>query len=381
MRTFLVAVVAFLVLCGTATAQTPADLRQAFERVYANPLDIQANLDYARAAERYGHRRLATEAYSRVLERDPDNIEAGRALLRLMGVIVPPSTTVVAVVGAEFQGNPLLRRSGSKNDLIPSARLLVNHERPLLGLRWRAQGDLYANRYALNHPEVSFAYLGGRSGPLIPLTRDWRLFVAPGGGAAYLDGHFLFAEAGGQVSLERVTAGAFRGVDVRASYVYVAREFSNRNGAVVDVSPHFAWGNVFAAGDALTFRIGYRLSAVSARRGGRLNDFPGHFHQVGAVAEYLMPLRRGVFAGPTLALHHRWFLGREVRHPGESHRRDILVAPGAKLVWREAIPRTAKLPPADIVGFYQFQWNHSTVGAESYKNHRVGVQLVWRFHM
>lgn len=373
MKRIVLALAALALLCGTAKAQAPPELRQAFERVFADPTDVHANLDYARAAEKYGQKRLAIEAYSRVLQKDPGNLEAGRGVARLMGTTLPPTTDLVAIVGAEFATNPLLRRSGSGKDLVPSARVLVTHERALLGLRWRAVGDLYANRYTVNNPQISFAYVGGRAGPLIPLTRDWRLWVAASGGAAYLDGHFLFAESGAQASLERTTAGWFRGVDVRAAYVYVAQAFSNRNGFVLDVSPHFAWGNVLTKGDGLTLRVGYRFNAVAARNGGKLNDFPGHFHQAGMSAEYLLPIRKSVYAGPTAAIYHRWFLGQEVRHPGESGRRDLFIAPGAKIIVREVLPRT------DLVGFYRFEHNSSTVGAENFRNHRFGAQLVWRF--
>lgn len=109
-----------------------------------------------------------------------------------------PAVTVISVqAGASYAtdrrevGNSSPRQ---RKDGILDAAVSIKDERTIGGTRWRSQ-IVAAEQLDRYTSELTRGRIAASTGPVIMLSRDVWLHLAPGGAAVWLDGHRLYDEA------------------------------------------------------------------------------------------------------------------------------------------------------------------------------------------
>lgn len=375
-RWLAVAVVACAPFVSANDATAQSELRQVFEELIQDPTSTELNLRYAREAEKHGESRKALAAYERILINDPDNAEAEREIARIKRELAPEFTDVTVVLGADYESNARQRRDGEDlDDVALGARVVLRDERNFDGTRWRTNGQAFANWHA-RFGQLDYGVLSADTGPVLPIGGKWT--ARPGVGATYawLDGETLLAGGTAHLNFENDPSETFQRVDIRAGYDVIGREFSDRDSFYVQVSPRFVWRDVASDGDFVSLRPAYRFNGGA---GDEADDrfvvrdiFPERFHQVGARADYFVPLNEWAFGGLNFTTRYRAFHGSVPG--GNDSRRDTYIAPGAMLVFPDAFLREH-----DVMATYTYEQNVSNDGVENYRNHIVGLRSIWRF--
>ena len=361
---------------GPALADAPADEMGAlFRQILADPTDTDANLAYARAAERRGEKRKALATYERVLLNDPGNREARDGLSRIRRAIEPSWTNVTVSTGVGYNSNPLQRsdtatRPDSVFGLIDAR---FRDERPLGWWRWRSEfaagGVLYDRTSSMNT-----GYVLGSVGPLIPVAGRFAARPIAIAGYRWLDGTDLYGEIGGGVELEGRFQGAVQALRLAAVYRDYGEDWSSDTGPVVDLEGRFSFPALLFGSDALFVRPRLRWSDVGSVPTPFLpTQFEaGRYWEIGGRIDYRVALADWATAGIGMGLYQRWFA--DAPTAGGSDREDTYFAPGANIAFSNLLTDSV-----DLQVDYVYQMQTSNDAAREFDAHLVMGRLVGRF--
>jgi hypothetical protein len=360
-----------------ALAQDDAEMRGVFEQILQDPGNPGLNFRYARLAIQRGEIRKALAAYERILARDPDNEEAKAGIRRIQRELEPTVTRATLLLGGQFESNPqrLPGSASNRYDGTLYGRLRVLDERRIGALRWRSEGDVYANWHTRFH-NIDFGIAGGRAGPVLELGEGLRLNPFIGGAYSWLDQRTFFTEATSGLTLDVEGDLPLKTVSVRWGYQFVGEDFSTRDGTFVEFSPRFV-ANALLFERSITVVTPYwRYSGVfgSGPPGvdPRREPFPARYHQLGIRGDYFVP----IFANITLGIGGIY----EYRHYYETvtdkskNRRDHVVSPSAQII----VSGLAR-GQADLIFSYSFEHRSSNDRSQLYDNHTAGAKILWKF--
>lgn len=365
------------ILAPASQGAEQPELRRIFEQILRDPTNPNLNFRYARLAIQKGELRKALAAYERILAKDPDNSEARIGIAQIMRLLQPKRTTGVVIFGVQYESNPshFNFNSSANNDLVLFGRGQITDERRIGRLRWRTEGDLFINWHK-EFQTLDFGNLGFRTGPILDISKDWRVRPAIGSAFAWLDGERFFNEASLALEFESDTSGPLKSVTVRGAYDFLGRKFSARDAYQISVNPRLIFDKVGTKSGLLVFNPFYRFNNVTGSgaisTGPSGDPFPLRFHEFGLRADYFLPLSRKVTVGVNFTVDHKRF--NRVVTFGTKKRRDTFLSPGVQLVLVAPVLRNN-----DVIFSYQFEHNISNDRFERYNNHIVGVRLQWRF--
>lgn len=365
-----------LAATSPAAANAPSDeMAVLFRQVLANPADTQANLAYARAAERAGERRKALATYERILLNDPGNAEAREGLARVRRAIEPSWTNITLSTGAGYNSNPLQRADGAPQP--GSAFAMIDarfrDERPLGWWRWRSEfaagGWYYDRTEAMNS-----GYVLGNIGPLIPVPGSLALRPVAIAGYRWLDQTDLYGEIGGGLELEGRFQGAVQALKLAAVYRDYGEDWSSDSGPVVDLEGRFSFPALFFNSDALFLRPRVRWSDVGSDPVPFLpTQFQvGKYWEVGGRIDYRVALSNYITAGAGVAIYQRWFADPST--VGGDDREDTYFAPGANVTLTNLLTDSV-----DLRADYIYQVQTSNDASREFDAHLVMGRLVGRF--
>lgn len=360
-----------------ARAQDDTELRRVFEQILQDPGNPGLNLRYARLAVERGEIRKALAAYERILAQDPNNEEAKAGIRRIQRELEPSVTRVTLLLGGQYESNPH-RSSGSvsnRYDGVLSARLQALHERRIGALRWRAEGDVYANYHTRFH-DIDFGIAGGRAGPVFELGEGYRIHAFLGGSYSWLTRRTFYTEGTAGATLEIESESLLKSVSVRWGYQLVGEDFSTRDGTFVEVSPRFVASALLFERSIAVVTPYWRYNGVfgSGPPGidPRSEPFPARYHQLGIRGDYFVPLFANVTFGIGAIYEYRHYF--ETVSDKSKNRRDHVISPSAQLI----VAGLAK-GQADLIFSYTFEHRASNDRTQLYDNHAAGAKVLWRF--
>lgn len=362
---------------GAAQAQDDAELRRVFEQILQDPGNPGLNLRYARLAVERGEIRKALAAYERILAQDPNNEAAKAGIRRIQLELEPSATRVTLLLGGQYESNP--RRTpghaGNRYDGVLSARLQAQHERRIGDLRWRAEGDVYAN-YHLRFHDIDFGTAGGRAGPLFDLSEGYRLHAYIGGTYSWLTRRTFYTEGTAGATLEVEGETPLKSVAVRWGYQFVSEYFSTRDGTFVEVSPRFVMNALLVERSIAVVTPYWRYNGVfgSGPPGvdPRSEPFPARYHQLGIRADFFVPVYENVTFGIGAIYEYRHYF--ETVSDKSKNRRDHVVSPSAQIIVAGLLKGQA-----DLIFSYTFEHRSSNDASQLYDNHTAGAKILWRF--
>ncbi len=356
--------------------RTDRDMREIFDRILADPSNAALNFRYARLAIERGEYRKALAAYERVLARDPSNAEARAGIARLLRESRPSYTTLTVVLGAMYESNPRhdLKTGKRTDDVGLTARVSVVDERPIGDIYWRTEADA-STVYYLTFHDIDSGTAGARTGPLIELSQGLRLNPFIGFYYSWLTRRTYSSEPTAGVVLETEITGPLKSIAARGAYQFVGRGFSDRDGTTAEVIANFEWRSLVFERSLLGVSPYWRYSGVigsGAPTETPFNQpFPARQHQLGARADYFVPVLPWMVVNANFTYEYRHYFERI---PEESqNRRDHLYAPGAQLIFGSFIGNSL-----DVIASYQFEYRHSNDGIQRYMNHVAGLRFLWR---
>jgi tetratricopeptide (TPR) repeat protein len=376
--------IARVVACALAIAVGAAEAAPAladeldglFERILANPRDVEANLAYARAAEARGELRKALTTYERVLQLDPGQAEAAEGFWRIRRLLEPPSTSIVVEAGVGYERNPteearprFYEESGS---VFAAARL--RDERRMGEYRWRTDvagyGIWYPDADTVNNAGVDASF-----GPLIPVGDGAYTFrPAVVGALEWLDQSFLYGEAGASLTFEGRFAGAMQAIELRGVWRGYGSRWASDSGPVIDLLGHVAVPGVITENDTLAIRPRLRWSGVDGKSLAVVpTQFePGNYIELGARVDYNVRLVDWLVAGAHMGVYERWFSAAAA--PGRSDREDTFFAPGASLTFTNLISYST-----DFKIDYTYQRQLSNAPGRTFTDNIVTGRVIARF--
>jgi len=365
-------------LGGEARAQSPAEpeMRRIFEQILRDPSNPGLNTRYARMAADRGEYRKALAAYERILARDPNNAEAKAAIADLLRQTEPAYTNITFVVGALWESNPRheRRQSHRTDDASFLGRASISDERRLAGMRWRTDADVSFLYYPTFH-DLDLGTVGGRTGPVIEIVDGLRLNPFVGMAYTVLRRRTYNTEPTAGMVLETDNTGPLKSVTVRWGYNFVGRGFSDRDGTFVEVYPNFEFRNLVIDRSLAAFTPYWRYNGVfgsgAPTDDNRNQPFPTRQHQLGARADYYVPVTEWLTAGLNFTYEYRHYFER-IPLEGKN-RRDHVYAPGAQLIFGSFVDNRL-----DVIASYLFEYRHSNDGTALYQNHTAAIRLLWR---
>lgn len=365
------------VLPQAAHAQDDAELRRVFEQILQDPGNPGLNLRYARLAVERGEIRKALAAYERILAQDPNNEAAKAGIRRIQRELEPSVTRVTLLLGGQYESNPrrLAGSPSNRHDGTLSARIQGLHERRIGDLRWRAEGDVYANYHTRFH-DIDFGIAGGRAGPVLELGDGFRVHPFIGGSYAWLTRRTFYTEGTAGATLEIEGESPLKSVSVRWGYQFVGEDFSTRDGTFVEVSPRFVANGLLVERSIAVVTPYWRYNGVfgSGPPGvdPRSEPFPARYHQIGIRGDYFVPVYENITFGIGVIYEYRHYF--ETVTDKSKNRRDHVISPSAQLI----VAGLAK-GQADLIFGYTFEHRASNDRAQLYDNHTAGAKILWRF--
>jgi tetratricopeptide (TPR) repeat protein len=367
------AALALPVLSAPAAAD---ELDTLFERVLANPRDVEANLAYARAAEGRGELRKALTTYERVLQLDPGQAEAAEGLWRIRRQLEPATTSIVVEAGVGYESNPSEeaqpRFYEESASLFAAAR--IRDERRLGEYRWRSDVQGYGIWYPDTDTVNNFG-VGASFGPLIPVG-DGAFTVRPAivGDLEWLDQSFLYGEAGASLTFEGRFAGAMQAIELRGVWRGYGSRWASDQGPVIDLLGHFATAGLVTENDMLAIRPRLRWSGVDGKSLATVpTQFePGNYIELGARVDYNVRLFDWLVAGTHMGIYERWFSAPAA--PGRSDREDTYFAPGASLTFTNVVRYGT-----DLKVDYTYQRQLSNAPGRTFTDNIVTGRVIARF--
>jgi hypothetical protein len=358
-------------------AQDDAELRRVFEQILQDPGNPGLNLRYARLAVERGEIRKALAAYERILAQDPNNEDAKAGIRRIQRELEPSVTRVTLLLGGQYESNPhrLAGRGSNRHDGALSGRLQALDERRIGAVRWRTEGDVYANWHTRFH-DIDFGIAGGRGGPVFELGEGYRIHAFVGGSYSWLTRRTFYTEGTAGATLEIETQSPLKSVSVRWGYQFVGEDFSTRDGTFVEVSPRFVVNALLVERSIAVLTPYWRYNGVFGDGppgvDPRSEPFPARYHQLGIRADYFVPLFANVTFGIGAIYEYRHYY--ETVTDKSKNRRDHVVSPSAQVI----VAGLAK-GQADLIFSYSFEHRASNDRAQLYDNHTAGAKILWRF--
>jgi hypothetical protein len=358
-----------------AWAQDDVEMRRVFEQILQDPGNPGLNLRYARLAIDRGEIRKALAAYERILAQDPNNEEAKAGIRRIQRALEPSITRGTILLGGQYESNPRrvafggTPRPGKRHDGAFYARIQGTDERRIGPVRWRTEGDVYANYHTRFH-DIDFGLAGARAGPVLDLTDGIRIHPFVGGSYSWLDQRTFFTEATAGVVVEIEQNHPLKSVSVRWGYDFVGEDFSTRDATFVEVSPRFVFSNLGIERSIAVVTPYWRYNGVfgSGPPGvdPRNEPFPSRYHQLGVRADFFVP----VFANVTFGVGAIY----ETESDKSKNRRDHVVSPSAQVIVSGLAGGKA-----DLIFSYSFEHRGSNDRTQLYDNHTAGAKVLWRF--
>lgn len=351
-------------------------LGEAYQRVLANPTDTAANMEYARLAEAVGQPRKALATYERVMLYDPNNAEALAALVRIRRQLQPDTTLVTLESGLGYESNPLQRHDDLESSLKAYAAGRIEDERRFGDTRWRTL--LTGNaEYFSDVSELDYGYLGGVTGPILPVGT--RLSVNPfaGGGVSFLDNAYYYSEAIAGMQFEGYLQGAYQLVRLRGGYRSFGDQSVSTDGFYADIVGRWAWPQLVNDQDVFVFTPHARWSGIGGLdvtntalgpddiKPGDYFAWGGRFEYFNQVADWLT---LGAGVDVTQTLYNNLYTA-----DGDK-RDDVMIEPLLSAVFNRALGMQT-----DLALDYRFQWNQSNDEEADFGNHIVTARVVTRF--
>lgn len=360
-----------------AHAQDDAELRRVFEQILQDPGNPGLNLRYARLAVERGEIRKALAAYERILAQDPNNEAAKAGIRRIQRELEPSVTRVTLLLGGQYESNPhrLAGRGSNRYDGALSGRLQVMDERRIGAIRWRTEGDVYANWHTRFH-DIDFGTAGGRGGPVFELGEGYRIHAFVGGSYSWLTRRTFYTEGTAGATLEIESESPLKSVSVRWGYEFVGEDFSTRDGTFVEVSPRFIVNALLVERSIAVVTPYWRYNGVfgegAAGIDPRSEPFPARYHQLGIRADYFVPLFANVTFGIGAIYEYRHYY--ETVTDKSKNRRDHIISPTAQIIVAGLVQGQA-----DLIFSYNFEHRASNDRTQLYDNHTAGAKILWRF--
>lgn len=372
-----------------------------FQRLLANPDDPALNRQFALSAEARGDLRHALAALERALAADPDNPELFAEYERLRRKLLPAATAVTVQMGLNYASNPreVVNSSPDKeSDGIVDGAATVEDERTIAGVRMRSIAYA-AGQWNFEINELSTGRVSAASGPVMRLSQDTWLHVAPGMAVAWLDGMQMYTEASAAITV----GGVYRGLTQSVTARYGWREGGDNSldypdASVFEILGRFVISPSLVKGDYLYMQPSFRLSNPDNDQAGQeqiptvlgpltlvTRDLsPFDYTEWGGRVSYLFPIdNRRVYLGFGISVYDRnfdtytldslWLQGG-VQIATDEKRRDLFVEPTAHLIFPNLIA-----PNIDFRADYRFEDNFSNDDSRDFQNHVAGVRVIGRF--
>lgn len=371
----LIAVATLLAPGGSGPAAAD-ELDDLFVRILVNPGDVGLNLQYARMAEDRGILRKALATYERILMQDPDNPDAQAGYYRIRRALEPAYTDMTVSLGGRYETNARQqpKSAGREEDFALRGQIDLRDERTLMGRRWRTEGVFLGDLHA-DISDLDFVHVHAVTGPMFDIGSKIRLHTGIGGSYAMLDGSDLYGEAVAKIGIEGILEGALQRVELRLAYRDIGDRFSDAEGIVVDLLGRLTRPGVVVDNDVLVFYPRIRYSEPTGGSGTTATPerlYPGDYFEYGASTAYYVPVMESLLFGVTFSGYYRDY-SQEIAG-GSKDREDVYLAPGAQLVFKDALgPRTA------LRVEYRYEHNFSNDSTEDFVNHVIGVRASKNF--
>lgn len=356
--------------------EAPVSYRQVFEKILQDPENAALNLRYAKMAIARNELRKALAAYERILAGDPKNVRAKAGLQRVLRLLKPSETKVVALSGGQFESNPnrVSRRGDIESDGSFFGRLIVIDERSSRRLRWRSFMDTYANIH-VKIRGLDFGNVNLGSGPILPLGNSWQVHTFVAGGYSWYDGQTFRWRAGSGLTFSPVSPGLLHSITVRGDYDFIGKGFSTRDAYVIEVRARFIKNAFLSRRGIATFSPYYRYNGINGNGDPFIDPsgelYPLTYHQIGARWDYFYGIRNNLTFNANVSLEYRHYFENVLLET--KNRRDILIAPGAEMIVAGLFKGKA-----DLIFSYRFEYNTSNDGYMRYGNHVAGLRMLWR---
>lgn len=352
-------------------------LGEAYKRVLADPTDSAANMEYARLAEAVGQPRKALATYERVLLYDPNNAEALAALVRIRRLLQPDTTLVTLETGLGFESNPLQRNSDLESSLKAYAAGRIEDERRFGDTRWRTllTGNV---EYFNDVSELDYGYLGGVTGPILPVGSKLTVNPFAGGGVSFLDNAYYYSEAIAGMQFEGDLQGAYQLARLRGGYRSFGDQSFSTDGFYADFVWRWAIPQVVNQGDVFVITPHARWSDIGGIDAGPNTALgpddvrPGDYSQWGARFEYFNKVTDWLTLGGGVDITQTVY--RHLYTEDGGKRDDVMIEPLASAVFNRAFGMQS-----DLALDYRFQWNQSNDEQSDFGNHIVTARVVTRF--
>ena len=351
-------------------------LGEAYQRVLANPTDTAANMEYARLAEAVGQPRKALATYERVLLYDPENAEALAALVRIRRQLQPDTTLVTLTGGLGYESNPLQRHSDLESSLKAYVAGRVEDERRLGDTRWRTL--LLGNaEYFSDVSQLDYGYLGGVTGPILPVGAQLSVNPFAGGGVSFLDNAYYYSEAIAGMQFEGYLQGAYQLLRVRGGYRSFGDQSISTDGFYADVVGRWALPQVVQDSDVFVFTPHARWSGIGGidvtnTSLGPDDIKPGDYVSWGARFEYFNQVADWLTLGGGVDVTQTLY--SNLYAPDGDKRDDVMIEPLLSAVFNRALGMQT-----DIALDYRYQWNQSNDEQAEFGNHIAMARVVTRF--
>ncbi len=363
---------------GLTSGHARADqLERLFAQILRDPHNVELNLRYARLAESRDEVRKALAAYERVLEADPANREASRALHRITINLIPVETTGRIELGARYESNArqVPKGSGRNDDVAGFAKLYVNDRRPLFNSEWRTDLIGYADLHD-QETDIDFWLARAHTGPVFQLGGDATFQVAPGGAVSFLAGEWYYAEPALRLTFENLFGGFLSRLDFRGAYRGISSDANASEGIALDIIARHVSRELVTETDLLIVQPFFRIRESDTSGSGPfgvINTFVlGDYIEAGGQVQYFVQPWENVRIGGKVLGYYRDY-EQNVRLSFEE-REDYLIAPGAEILFRNVACQGC-----DIKADYRFEQNFSNDDSEDFSNHVVGVSGIKRF--
>lgn len=393
-----------IVTLGIVASVTPASAVSdaEFQRLLANPDDPALNRQFAVSAEARGDLRHALAALERALDADPGNEELFAEYERVRRKLLPAATAVTVQMGLNYSSNPREVQNSSserESDGIVDGAASIEDERTVAGIRLRSLAYA-AGQWNFDIHELSTGRVSAASGPVIRLSQDAWLHLAPGVAVAWLDGQQAYTEASAAVTI----GGVYRGLTQSVTARYGWREGGENSleypdGSVVEILGRFVVSPSLVTGDYLYMQPSFRLADPTNDRDGQelieptnsgpfilvnRDLSPFDYIEWGGRVSYLFPIdNRRVYFGIGMSVYDRNF-GTSTLNPlwlqgglqvaTDEKRRDLFIEPTAHFIFPNLIA-----PNVDFRADYRFEENFSNDDSRDFQNHVAGIRVIGRF--
>lgn len=348
------------------------ELIQLYAEILKDPTNIELNFRYARMAEERDEPQRALSAYERIVDIDPTNQEAQRALLRIGRKLQPNFTQVFMELGTGWESNPRRVPVSGRSDWEALVRATIKDERNIGDHRWRTVTALQAEVHR-EQGDLTYGYAGIETGRLFDIKKNLSVHAAVGGGAAYFTHRSLYNEGTISFTFESAPEGAAsHTLRYRGGYRVYNDFFPATEGFFAEANLRSVFQNVMASNDVFLFSPWVRWSGVGGTAFTVVNAaeiVPGRYFEYGGKLEYYRKIAQWLSVGGYASINARRFAIID-----GFRRDDLLVIPGAAAIIHEFLGTRA-----DLRFDYRYEHNNSNDPTQDYINHILTLLLIARY--